>query len=270
MFSIALYALFISAAAAQNVGIEAIEAHFTQSGLVPSLLTSFDPSALLTATFASSGAITPGQALTEDKVATQPKITVTPANSTVAFTGNYTIAMVDADVVGTDESGGVNRHWLLNGVTVADGTVNTDGSTAITVYAQPGPAAGSGPHRYVILLYTQPDDFHPPAEFQSTIPGVSKFDLNAYVQDSGLGAIVAGSYFTVEEGTATVSISPTSAVITSTLASAAGTGGAAPSVTGTGTGTGTGAAPAKSNSAAIKMKSTPFAILTAAFFGLLL
>lgn len=49
------------------VGIEAIEAHFTQAGLVPDLLTTFDPSAIMAVSFDGVGSITPGQGLTQDR-----------------------------------------------------------------------------------------------------------------------------------------------------------------------------------------------------------
>jgi hypothetical protein len=59
--------------------------------------------------------------------------------------------MVDANPVGSDESTTAQtRHWLVNSVTLegsAPYTVNYTGSTAITNYAGPGPAAGSGSHR---------------------------------------------------------------------------------------------------------------------------
>jgi len=256
MLSLAVLGIFLSCIAAQTtLQIEAIEAHFKQSGIVPSLLTTFDPSAVLAVNYEGVGAITPGQALSKDQVGATPTITVTAANSSVALSGNFTLAMVDADIVGTNESGGVNRHWLVNSVTVSDGAISNDSAVAITAYAGPGPASGSGPHRYVILLYSQPTDFHPPAEFQNPIPGVSKFNLSTYVSDSGLGSLVAAFYYTVEEGTATVSVSPTSAVVTSTLATGSGSGSGASA--GSGTGTASGVQPSKSN-AASKVEGMPF------------
>ncbi|KAG6850457.1 hypothetical protein H0H93_012878 [Arthromyces matolae] len=157
--------------------------------------------------------------------------------------------MVDADVVGSDLSKGVNHHWLVNGVDISDNKVSNASATAIVSYAGPGPAAGSGPHRYVIILYAQPDSFSPPADL-SQPTGVSLFDLDAYVKDSGLGALVAATYVTVEDGTATVSIPATSSVITSTLATATTTtsgkanGGAAASTSGAATPTQTNSASA--------------------------
>lgn len=53
------------------------------------------------------------------EVGPTPTVTITPVNSTVTLTGDYTIAMVDAGPVGSDISEGVTRHWLLNKVTIA-------------------------------------------------------------------------------------------------------------------------------------------------------
>ena len=52
------------------------------------------------------------------EVAPVPSLSVTPANSTVQLSGNYTLVMADAGPVGTDESQGQTRHWLVNGVTL--------------------------------------------------------------------------------------------------------------------------------------------------------
>jgi hypothetical protein len=119
------------------LGIEAIEAHFKQAGITPNLLPAFTPVAVLGLTYNGVGAISPGEALTENReskaccfithrdptvffpeVAPTPNLTVTAANSSVVFNETYTIAMVDAGPVGTDESNGVTRHWLVNGVKI--------------------------------------------------------------------------------------------------------------------------------------------------------
>ncbi|KAF5365674.1 hypothetical protein D9758_003144 [Tetrapyrgos nigripes] len=197
--------------------IEGIEAHFTQSGIVPSLLSTFDPSALLTINYDGVGDLTPGQGVTQEQVGPTPKIKVEAANSSVSLSGAYTLAMVDADVVGSDTSS-VTRHWLVNGVAVSNNEVSNSSATAITEYAGPAPASGSGPHRYVIILFEQPSSFKAPADLSQPNIGVSKFDLNAYVKDSGLGNIVAANYLTVEVGQSTLSLSATSPVQSSTLA----------------------------------------------------
>ena len=99
---------------------------------------------------------------------------MTPANSTVQLNGAFTLVMADAGPVGTDETQGQTRHWLVNGVTLSGvfasllpsfhrpnalattgsspSTVNTTTGTAITQYAGPAPASGSGAHRSVLTV----------------------------------------------------------------------------------------------------------------------
>jgi phosphatidylethanolamine-binding protein len=240
---------FASLASAQDtsVGINAIQAHFTQSHLVPDLFATFNPTALLTLDYPGVGVVAPGQLLKKEQVGPTPSVQVTPANSSVTLNGIYTLAMVDADIVGSDASAGETRHWLVNGVTVKDSAVANDTATGITLYAGPWPAAGSGPHRYVVALYSQPETFTAPPAFSQPNIGVAVFDWNQYVKDSGLGPLVAATYITVEEGTATLSIPQTTAVVTSTLAPAstplsntgAGTGTSKTGTSSTSTATGT-------------------------------
>jgi phosphatidylethanolamine-binding protein len=100
----------------------------------------------------------------------------------VSLGSNYTLIMVDADYVGADISNGTYRHWLLNSVTVgSDGVVSNATATAVEGYAGPWPAAGSGAHRYCILLYQQPTDFVSPTDI---VGGVVPIQLNDYVSVS--------------------------------------------------------------------------------------
>ncbi|KAL4245609.1 PEBP-like protein [Abortiporus biennis] len=220
--------------------IEAIQAHFSGAGIVPSLLTTFDPEALLTISYDGVSALTPGQALTKTQVAPTPVLAVTPANSTVSLTGSFTLVMADAGPVGTDETQGQTRHWLVNGVTLTGSAplnVSTTDGVAITSYAGPAPAQGSGAHRYVILLYSQPSSFAAPQGLDTANTPVSVFNLSDYVKTSGLGPLVAANYITVEEGTATFTPSSTAPVATSTLpVPATSTGGSSAASTGSKTG----------------------------------
>jgi len=258
LVSLALLPFTLAQSSDTALPVAAIEAHFKQSQIVPSLLASFDPSALLTVNYAGVGDITPGQLLTKEQSAPTPVVAVTPVNSTVQLNGKYTITMVDADVVGSDLSKGVNRHWLINGVDITDGKVANASATAITTYAGPGPAAGSGPHRYVIILYRQPDSFKAPPDLSQPI-GVTRFDLNAYAKNSGLGPVVAATYITVEDGTATASIPATSSVVSSTLTASQ------PTRTGTISGTTTIGAnsPSKTNGALFLDSFSPLGVVLA-------
>jgi len=68
-------------------------------------------------------------------VVAAPEITIVPANSSVSLAGNFTLVMADADVVGTDESVGQTRHWLVNGVTLKNGSLDFISSGGFFFYA---------------------------------------------------------------------------------------------------------------------------------------
>jgi len=268
-FALSFLGSLVNAQSTNDTALEiaAIEAHFKNADLVPSLLSTFDPTAVMTVTFSGVGAISPGQNLTMQQVASAPEITITPAtgSSSGAFTGNFTLVMADADVVGTNESVGQTRHWLVNGVTLKNVSsslnVSTTGGVAVTNYAGPAPPEGSGPHRYVILLLPQPSSFSPPANLSSPNVPVSVFHLTDYISTSHLGQPIAAMYFDVEQGTATVTLSPTSPVITSTLK---------PATVGSATGASSAASASSSSAskgknAAVQSKSSVLAVPAAVF-----
>lgn len=131
---------------------------------------------------------------------------------------------------------GTSSPWTLDPTT----------GTNITAYGGPFPAEGSGAHRYMLLVLAQPSTFTAPADPAAGSP-IEKFDFEAYVKSAGLGSIVAGTYITVEQGTATQSVAPTSAVDTATLSVASTASGSA---TGSRTGSATGSAAASASSPA--------------------
>jgi hypothetical protein len=100
----------------------------------------------------------------------------------------------------------------------------------------------------VILVLAQPSSFAAPAT-PTVNSGIEKYDFEAYVKSAGLGSIVAGTYITVERGTATASVSATSAVDTATLSVASSASGASSTGTRTGTTSASASAPAGTNAA---------------------
>jgi len=186
-----------------------------------------------------------------------PEITLTPANSTVTFSGNYTVAMIDPGAVGSDQSEGQNRHWLVNGATVSGKcslrahltecrvtfssqvanshmraplrSPNTPDPPLLPVLDHTGQHMGTfhlscltfrHAPRYTIVVYAQGTSFTPPDDLSGPTPGVVPFVFPDYVKNTNLGPLVAGIYYQVEEGTATASIPATSSVISSTLPAA--------------------------------------------------
>ncbi|KAF8580701.1 hypothetical protein K439DRAFT_1619637 [Ramaria rubella] len=225
-------ALLSSAQATVNntqLGVEAIEAHFANAGLVPSLLNPFSPSGLLNVTYNNVGQVQPGQNLTVarymltifsiSEVKPIPELSVVPANSSFPLSGNYTLAMIDAGPVGADETKGQTRHWLVNDVILSGNNVVMDHSVNITNYASPLPPPGTGAHRYVTILLSQPSSFAPKGNSARPNEPVGIFNLNQYITSNKL-IVFAATYFNVEQGSDSASASLTSAVVTSTLPAA--------------------------------------------------
>jgi len=246
--SLACLALLASAQSNPTLDLQGIQAQFQAAHIVPDLLQSFNPTAVLAFSYGGQ-VVTPGTPETVDAVKTQPSLTVTvPPGTTLGKT--FTLAMVDPGAAGSDSSAGQTRHWLVNGVTVGDnGALNFPTETTITAYGGPLPPDGSGAHRYVFLLYDQPATFAPTGDLATPGQPIAVFNVNDYAKSSGLGDVVAGSYYSVEIGTATGSVVPTSAVNSATLPGAQTTGGS-PSGTKSGTGTGTTSTPKPTSGAA--------------------
>ncbi|CAA7270149.1 unnamed protein product [Cyclocybe aegerita] len=269
MFSRALIASLalvpFAVAQTSSVDIAAIEAHFEQSAIVPDLFPSFTPSALLTLDYPGVGEAEPGQLFTKEQVGPTPTVTIVPANSSVLLSGTYTLAMVDADIVGSKLPEGQTRHWLVNGVS---SLVQDRPSTTHPLSELP-PTLGLGLPQAAALtgkchFLLAPSTFSAPAAFSQPNMGVSVFDFNAYVrarlQDSGLGPLIAANYITVEEGTATASIPATSAVVTSTLAA----GTSVTSASGSSTGTSDASSPTTSTSDAAVLSAKLLSAVVAA------
>ena len=206
------------------LGIHVTEAHFKNASLVPDLLPSFNPSALMVVTFPGVGPISPGQNLSMQQTTTAPDVTIIPANSSVPTSGNFTLMMVDAFPFGTNESNRQILHWLSTSATLQkvpspcpELNVSTDGGLVVTNYISPQPPVGSGPHRYTILLFPQPPSFSPPANLSSPNVGIDLyFHLTDYISSSNLGQPIAGMFFEVQQGPANVTTPLTSAVVTPT------------------------------------------------------
>lgn len=179
--------------------------------------------------------------------------------------------MIDPGAVGSDESQGQNRHWLVNGATIVGKRSSTAHPTEHQVTScfqttrstlmlppqsphmqDPLPLpvpdhtgqwanavyffrnAFSRARRYTIVIYTQGANFAPPQNLSGPVPGVELFDFPNYVKSTNLGPLVAGIYYQVEAGTATVSIPATSSVVTSTLPAAHSSSSGNPSGTSSG------------------------------------
>ena len=65
----------------------------------------------------------------------------------------FTLVMIDPDAPSREIPSRRHwRHWLVTNISGGDAATGEE----LTAYAGPSPGSGSGPHRYVFILYKQP------------------------------------------------------------------------------------------------------------------
>ena len=94
---------------------------------------------------------------------------------------------VDADAPGLNKEW---RHWIVGNIQ-HDSSKFEMGSTTITSYNGPTPPPGTGTHRYVFLLYQQPD-IH--IEFLAVPSARGGFKARLFAEQHGL-RLVSANYF---------------------------------------------------------------------------
>lgn len=264
MHSFSAHALFaaalvgaasVYAADVDPLAVATVKQQFINAKIVPDVVPSFSPVGVLGANFnGTSGSINVGEAIAQAGVQTKPVVSVT---GNFNSTPSYTVLMIDGNYVGSTNPNGLNLHWLENNVQIGTDGVTSNTTAATIPYAGPAPPSGSGPHRYTILLYAQPTSFTAPST-PAANSGVHLLNLATYVSAAGLTGPLAGIYYTVEVGTATVSVESTTAVNPSTLsvstiASSTGTGTTTGKAIGTGTSTSSSSTATTSTGAAVKL-----------------
>ncbi|KAG0696766.1 PEBP-like protein [Suillus ampliporus] len=137
-----------------------------EDGVIPDVIPAnppFHPQALLSVTFPTGPALL-GNTLNTTSSLAPPMISFTPMQGEAL----YTIVMTDPDApTRENQTYAQYRHWLATGVRPPQG-VNASAEFTqpdTTAYLSPNPPAGSGSHRYVLLLYREPSiNFTIPAD----------------------------------------------------------------------------------------------------------
>ncbi|KAH8804392.1 phosphatidylethanolamine-binding protein [Xylogone sp. PMI_703] len=113
----------------------------------------------------------------------------------------YMVFMIDMDV---DRSGMKYPllHWYQPDLVLNDQThelsVASDSTLPKAMYAGPAPPPGPA-HRYVEVLFVQPEEYKLPEEFEkylgNTIAARLGFNIEQLVKEAGLGEPIAGNWF---------------------------------------------------------------------------
>jgi phosphatidylethanolamine-binding protein (PEBP) family uncharacterized protein len=117
----------------------------------------------------------------------------------VSPTAKGLLVMVDLDVPRNGQRV-TNLHWLAPNVDISKAQAVVPNTADVpATYRQPSPPPGDTPHRYVYLMYAQPDGFTTPAQFKNLQATRLGFDVNAFAKAANLGPPQAANFIMVQQ-----------------------------------------------------------------------
>ncbi|KAF2026566.1 PEBP-like protein [Setomelanomma holmii] len=128
-------------------------ANLLPSKIIPE---SFTPSIDLTITFPN---ISPsaGSFVRVSQVKEAPIVSIS-SSTPPALGQSFTFMLIDSDAPTPDDPKFAYwRHWVVTSISPNDTSNILASGTTLTPYLAPGPKDESGPHRYLILLFREPE-----------------------------------------------------------------------------------------------------------------
>ncbi|KAF2456876.1 phosphatidylethanolamine-binding protein [Lineolata rhizophorae] len=144
-----------------------------------------------------------GLELTEAE--TQPKPQIGTNDTVLEGTYVYMVIDPDAPIFNPDGSRSTVCHAVLSDYT-SSGMTNDAGTNLLTTtstspleYMGPAPPAEDPPfaHRYIHMLFEQPDDFEVPPEMQASLQQRINFDFDGFREATGLGDPIRANFWRV-------------------------------------------------------------------------
>ncbi|KAF9422038.1 hypothetical protein BGZ94_008689 [Podila epigama] len=131
---------------------QAAEAALKQDGIIPDIIESFHSKTMLVVSYGTGKEVSLGNTLKVADTQHVPQVSFQSDSPT----DKYTLIMANAPSR-QDPKWGEYRHWVVSNLSGASDfqPANVSQGTELTAYMGPAPPQGSGPHRYVFLLYKQ-------------------------------------------------------------------------------------------------------------------
>ncbi|KAG2005315.1 hypothetical protein GB937_008858 [Aspergillus fischeri] len=124
-------------------------------GLLPFLPPDFKPTTQLHVSF-NNKPVSLGNLFRASECKTAPSVSFSKEENNQPSSTSYTLLLVDPDAPTPDDPKfAFWRHWVVSGLKAEEG----DSGTAVTEYLGPGPKDDSRPHRYLFLLFREPEGF---------------------------------------------------------------------------------------------------------------
>ncbi|GIJ87006.1 hypothetical protein Asppvi_005905 [Aspergillus pseudoviridinutans] len=125
------------------------------TGLLPFLPQDFKPTTQLHISF-NNKQVCLGNLFRASECKTAPSVSFSKEENNSPSSTSYTLLLVDPDAPTPDDPKfAFWRHWVVSGLKAEE----ANGGTALTEYLGPGPKDDSRPHRYLFLLFRDPEGF---------------------------------------------------------------------------------------------------------------
>ncbi|KAI6137107.1 phosphatidylethanolamine-binding protein [Pisolithus sp. B1] len=188
-----------------------VEHALIEADIIPEVVPSrFGPEALLVVSWPTGKEATLGNTLTALDTALAPSISFTPMITLAPYDEvSYTLVMTDPDAPSRKNPRLAQwRHWVVTGIKAPHPTEAVSGHLSarfteppVTPYYCPAPPPGTGPHRYVLLLYREPAiglRIPPDAPERRNSPERrAKWDAAAFAEEYGLKLVAANFFYVV-------------------------------------------------------------------------
>lgn len=169
-----------------------IKALFNEQCIVPDVITAA-PSEFLEITYSNSVKVVMGKELTPTQVKNKPTVKWTAKD-----TEYYTLAMIDPDAPSRASPKFREwHHWLLGNIYGGD----MNKAEVLSDYIGAGPPKGTGLHRYVFLVYKQPEkcNFSKVLKLHSNSgDNRGKFSISKFSQEYKIGLPIAGNFYVAQ------------------------------------------------------------------------
>ncbi|GAA5980694.1 hypothetical protein JCM10908_001740 [Rhodotorula pacifica] len=153
------------------------------SSLIP---TTFDPKVTVHATYPTFGNVQPGETYAVSETQDEPTVSF---NVPAGQEAKYTVVLADPDAPSReDPKMSPFLHFAL-----ADVVPGQSAGITLTSYMGPAPPKGTGPHRYVFLVYAQPVDHTP--ELGRDSDERPKFEVGKFAKANELDLVGATFYY---------------------------------------------------------------------------
>merc|ERR1712179_113008 len=160
---------------------------FSSAGLLDNVLAE-PPAHVLNVKYDENVAVNLGNTLSVSGAGREPSVQFKEAEDDSV----YTLAMVDPDAPSRKNPRAAQwNHWIVTDIKGSDlkSSGKVPGKTLMS-YNGPSPPRGTGPHRYILLLYRQAG-----GEVGEVSDNRAKFDVTRFAGENGLEGPVAGNFY---------------------------------------------------------------------------